>query len=859
MTVARLYNTRQQFLNNSGTPLASGRLFFYLAGTTTKTTTYNSSTGVTANSNPITLDSNGRPTVEIWVDGTTAIKVGLAAIGSDDPPAAFLWTEDNIRANGYSTTSMPTVFDYGGFTAGQVADVTSFTGSVDVTTQLNTAFAYAANNNLAIRMPAGKYKITDTLQLTPVGSTFKSFHIIGDGGGYSSSNYQVYIDATAVTTKPAINMQLVRGGYLSGVFIQGPNIAPKNLSVANQEYGATWVTTGCRDSQWSPNCGICVDGGVGTTPSDSGYSGFTYRSLASGSSRITFEDVGIDSFVVGYMINAEANGVQCDQITIRNPQINSVKVGIAVGTSQARCVTVYSGNISNFRDAYSGLTYGKQQGASARMNGTQLGPGYEVFNYGSGFGSFSLTEVRTEQVHRIGYASGGSSYPIVLTDCDFALVNSADCGPPPILLETLGTVTMIGGRVGVDGTYTDSLNFIAQYLKCEGTIFWIKNRFRPYIYGSQDFNNETVLRNITISDGTSLRLCEERKLASLSGRLTSHYSEPIKQDTTARYEVVPGKTNNYTNVATASAFVFGATTLTFNLTTTTDILVDDILLWKFLAVGPSGSQYTLPGLKVTTIVGTTITCNLLHPLAYYDQTYAPASIGIAMHEWAPLQALTGDTTSASTALANVSPTTILKNGDWIKGPGLASNSRVVSGGGTASITLNRNATASITGTNLYWGQLCQLQNYGGLNATVSFSVHRNGSNQTGIATAVATKVQLTTEEFDVGSYFDNATNYRWTPLVAGKYIVSWRVEFLVGVDQTYGAIGYLYKNGSLYKQGSVNAESGVGAASSVGSLTVSMNGTTDYLEVFGYQSSGGNQDINGAASSTYFAAAYLGA
>jgi hypothetical protein len=34
-----------------------------------------------------------------------------------------------------------------------------------------------------------------------------------------------------------------------------------------------------------------------------------------------------------------------------------------------------------------------------------------------------------------------------------------------------------------------------------------------------------------------------------------------------------------------------------------------------------------------------------------------------------------------------------------------------------------------------------------------------------------TKVQIDTEVFDTDRYYDNTTNYRFTPLVAGKYFV----------------------------------------------------------------------------------------
>jgi hypothetical protein len=56
-----------QFFDNNGNPLSGGKIYSYEAGTTTPLATYTSSTGVTAHTNPIVLDSGGRvPGGEIW-------------------------------------------------------------------------------------------------------------------------------------------------------------------------------------------------------------------------------------------------------------------------------------------------------------------------------------------------------------------------------------------------------------------------------------------------------------------------------------------------------------------------------------------------------------------------------------------------------------------------------------------------------------------------------------------------------------------------------------------------------------------------------------------------------------------------
>ena len=57
-----------QFFTNSGVILSGGKLYTYAAGTTTPKTSYTSSSGNTAHTNPIILDSAGRvPGGEIWL------------------------------------------------------------------------------------------------------------------------------------------------------------------------------------------------------------------------------------------------------------------------------------------------------------------------------------------------------------------------------------------------------------------------------------------------------------------------------------------------------------------------------------------------------------------------------------------------------------------------------------------------------------------------------------------------------------------------------------------------------------------------------------------------------------------------
>jgi hypothetical protein len=104
-----------------------------------------------------------------------------------------------------------------------------------------------------------------------------------------------------------------------------------------------------------------------------------------------------------------------------------------------------------------------------------------------------------------------------------------------------------------------------------------------------------------------------------------------------------------------------------------------------------------------------------------------------------------------------------------------------------------------------------------------------------ISNTTFTKLQFQTEEFDTNSCYDNSTNYRFTPTVAGYY----QVNGAVGFNFSSNNIGlHIYKNGSRYRDMVVICNSN-GVSPSISSL-VYLNGSTDYVEMYVYQSSGGS-------------------
>jgi hypothetical protein len=103
-----------QFFDNNGAPLNAGKIYTYQAGSSTPLATYTSSSGLTANANPIILGTSGRPPNDIWLSEGFFYKFILkdssdvtiqtydnlyGIIGATPPPATpipaggiFLWS-----------------------------------------------------------------------------------------------------------------------------------------------------------------------------------------------------------------------------------------------------------------------------------------------------------------------------------------------------------------------------------------------------------------------------------------------------------------------------------------------------------------------------------------------------------------------------------------------------------------------------------------------------------------------------------------------------------------------------------------------------------------------------------------------
>ena len=121
-----------------------------------------------------------------------------------------------------------------------------------------------------------------------------------------------------------------------------------------------------------------------------------------------------------------------------------------------------------------------------------------------------------------------------------------------------------------------------------------------------------------------------------------------------------------------------------------------------------------------------------------------------------------------------------------------------------------------------------------------------------------TKVTCGTEVFDTDNAYDNSSNYRFTPQTAGKYYVYGGVGSITDTSKLKESRAMIYKNGSRYRTSTSDPRDNLGYHyNNYVAAIVDMNGSSDYVELYGLTNKDGGTDCKITKShedSTYFGA-----
>lgn len=585
-----------------------------------------------------------------------------------------------------------------------------------------------------VYVPGGDYVINRTLQVSKGIGGFQTVRFVGEPWFATSPGKGTKIFATSFVNQPAIAVSGARYVALENFWVEGNNTAPLSLTERTDDE-SDWVNNSCTTGQYNVYCGIAIDPYSKSSAESGGYpvpSGENNwgRSF---SNQVKLTRVAVRGFVAGVAVTPADNNSQGDFIQLDHCEINFCAYGVSSGASQNRDLTIFGGQISGCREALTTVRHGKQNGNLFNCYGVGFFRLHRIFwgkqaNTGC---SFVLSGGRAEDIQTIGVLSetGGIQLPATIQAMDFGFGRPATSPghKAAVHLYTTVPVTFQGcafylsqwddtkaGILNVAGARAGQVLFDG----CMVDIDSVNDQWTDRIYIGENgnfgaprveikrialqsfFSDETQWSHGTGKAPVGQNTVELRR-SSLPARLELNgHSRSVETNTTP-YWVQLGD-----NAPTSGAGSYSHATagqLTFTASTPADFVQEntgsnipgDILYWQDATWGA-----LLPMLKVTSVSGSTVTCEKLFSDDQYDETYSPATVQFCPRQWAPSAALTGTTSGSSTSVTMNQSGTV-KAGDWITD---GTNVRRVASASGTSVTL----TAAVDwsgGVAVYWARL----------------------------------------------------------------------------------------------------------------------------------------------------------
>ncbi|MDC1444455.1 glycoside hydrolase family 55 protein [bacterium] len=581
----------------------------------------------------------------------------------------------------------------------------------------------ASGGGLNVYLPAGTYKILDTIKL---GNSYLAspawFHGLFHGDN-SKDTYATIIDATGFGDRPAINLQGNYRSRLGNFYLIGSNFNVIHTMLVSTPHAfkplvTDWVDAGCKNYRYAPYAGICVGGYCGTQPvGGAGNEPYPNDDYAkTWNSGVTMDNVWVRGFVAGVCVNPSNDEQQNDAVTMRECWIDYCTFGFSSGGSQSRSLQMYSQYISQCWAAMVNTRHGAQDGNMPSVHGGIIQMGWKMMEKESSSNPHIIEGVHTEDLVWLGecgaVASAAWDSPTTFSGCELGRNNLGTYQSPFWLIANNpvnfngcslygaandhGRVWNIvgGGKVNFNGCGYENIdstkpNFFGV---AYGTGFTMLN-FRDCQTGNMapglpDLNREIFvdhLSNIdtyTVGQGMA-RLTEGYSSASY------HVTHPNRYG----YAAAP-VTVNPVSVGSAKG-----STITFTAFEGTDFKTGDIMLWKAIQPVDTAHSNVIPAFKITNVAGNVVTAvSLFDGL---DTTYdlAANDAWIATPQFFNGTESTGDT-HTNTTVDNVTTIANWAIGDYIRGAGILADTRIVNIVGT-TITLSKAANATAAGVALY--------------------------------------------------------------------------------------------------------------------------------------------------------------
>lgn len=250
-----------QFLSSAGAPLVSGTVDVYIAGTTTRTTTWQDKTQLTENTNPLVLNARGEAT--IWFDDSITYKFVLKNAGGveqytvDNVPGADSGLRVALAASGgaallgFLQAGTGAVVRTAQAKLREIVSVTDFGAAGDGSADDAPEAQAAVNTGKDVFFPPGDFRLG-----TAITATTNSQRIYGCG---MAASYVAGSATTQIRASADIEYFRVSGKYVSfdNILFETPTVAHTKPHIRFVNGADSGEVRHCRVN------GSGSDGGVG--------------------------------------------------------------------------------------------------------------------------------------------------------------------------------------------------------------------------------------------------------------------------------------------------------------------------------------------------------------------------------------------------------------------------------------------------------------------------------------------------------------------------------------------------------------------------------------------------------------------
>lgn len=347
-----------QFFDNSGNPLSGGKIYTYAAGTTTPLATYTSRDGLTANTNPIILDSAGRTPEQIWSTDGVFYKYVLKTATE-----VSLRTFDNIGSNAYSIIQS------------ELTLLNAQVSAIDSTLEYqSTSLTRGGQPSAVASATPGNPNGTYYYRVTNVGPTGESAAGI-PSSSVSAANVQINVTVPVSGDLTVTSRNLYRTaagaadsvlGQLVGTILNNTttsfvdNVADGALGVFAPDFDSSGGVFYLNGNPWLSGNSISTRLGTNANPSDVGYANTAiganslstnvngFRNTAVGVDAMQFNQTGSEMTAVGvHALGGNTTGRQSCAFGYGTLEYSNGTANSAFGTAAAANTTT-AGNNSAF-------------------------------------------------------------------------------------------------------------------------------------------------------------------------------------------------------------------------------------------------------------------------------------------------------------------------------------------------------------------------------------------------------------------------------------------------------------------------------------------------------------------------------